>query len=120
MASSVATDVPDTITVTAPRIGGGSGDGTWVGGSNTSATRRSLRPESTLARRPTDFKSAAQIESKATLGLPDDRRLSLDEKTSKITLASWVNSIRTYMEEHGMDTVFCIYEKATDLEVYLL
>ena len=83
------------------------------------ASRRA-RPESTLARRPTDFKSAASIESKATQGLPEDRRLSLDEKTSKITLTSWVNSIRAYMEEHGMDTVFRIYDSAKDSEVYLL
>ncbi len=107
------------VSAIAPRVGGGSDDTAWVGGSNVTASRRA-RPESTLARRPTDFKSAASIESKATQGLPEDRRLSLDEKTSKITLTSWVNSIRAYMEEHGMDTVFCIYDSAKDSEVYLL
>jgi hypothetical protein len=103
----------------APRIGGGSDDTAWVGGSNVVKERRT-RPESTLARRPTEFKSAASIESKATEGLPEDRRLSLDEKTSKITLTSWVNAIRSYMETHGLDTVFRIYDSATDSEVYLL
>jgi hypothetical protein len=103
-----ATDVPGTTivhnaTLTAPRIGGGSGDTAWVGGSNVTTSRLS-RPDSTLARRPTDFKSASSIESKATQGLAEDRRLGLDETTSKITLTSWVNSIRSYMETHGLDT----------------
>jgi hypothetical protein len=44
-----------------PRVGGGSDDAAWVGGSNVTTSRRS-RPSSTLARRPTDFKSASQIE----------------------------------------------------------
>ena len=97
--ATAATAVPTTVTtVAAPRIGGGSGATAWVGGSNLS-TARHTPPESTLARRPTDFKSAAQIEWKATVGLPEERRLSLDEKTSKITLTSWVNSIRNYMED---------------------
>lgn len=106
-------------TTTGPRIGGGSGDTAWVGGTNISGEQR-IRPESTLARRPVDFKSASSIESRAILGLPEDRRLSLDEKTSKITLTSWVNAIRGYMEEHGMDTVFRIYDSDNNTEVYLL
>jgi hypothetical protein len=119
-----ATDVPGTpivqnATLTAPRIGGGSGDTAWVGGSNVTTSRLS-RPDSTLARRPTDFKSASSIESKATQGLTEDCRLSLDETTSKITLTSWVNSIRSYMETHGLDTVFCMYDSVKDSEVYLL
>lgn len=104
---------------TVPRIGSSSGDtDAWVRGSNVTTSRS----DSTLARtRPTDFKSAASIESKATQGLAKDRRLSLDEKTSKITLTSWVNSIRLYMEtHHGMDTVFRIYDPVRDSEVYLL
>ncbi len=118
--ATAGTAVPTTVTtVAAPRIGGGSGATAWVGGSNLS-TARQTRPESTLARRPTDFKSAAQIEWKATVGLPKERRLSLDEKTSKITLTSWVNSIRNYMEERGMDTVFRIFDTSSNSEIYLL
>jgi hypothetical protein len=73
-----------------------------------------------MARRPTDFKSANTIEHVATKGLPEDRHIGPDEKTSKITLTSWVNSTRSYMEERGLDTVFYIYDGQTDSETYLL
>ena len=73
-----------------------------------------------MARRPTDFKSANTIEHIATKGLPDDRHIGPDEKTSKITLTSWVNSIRSYMEERGLDSVFYVYDGQTDSETYLL
>jgi hypothetical protein len=102
-----------------PRIGGGHDDTAWVGGSNRSS-QHSSRPASTLARRPTDFKSASEIEKRATQGLPEDRRLSLDEKTSKITLTSWVNAMRSYIEDRGMDTVFRIFDPEADSEIYIL
>jgi hypothetical protein len=73
-----------------------------------------------MARRPIDFKSANTIEHIATKGLPDDRHIGPDEKTSKITLTSWVNSTRSYMEERGLDTVFYVYDRQTDSETYLL
>jgi hypothetical protein len=73
-----------------------------------------------MARRPVDFKSANTIEHIATKGLPEDRHIGPDEKTSKITLTSWVNSTRSYMEERGLDTVFYVYDGATDTETYLL
>ena len=73
-----------------------------------------------MARRPTDFKSANTIEHIATKGLPEDRHIGPDEKSSKITLTSWVNSTRSYMEERGLDTVFYVYDWQTDSEVYLL
>jgi hypothetical protein len=73
-----------------------------------------------MARRPTDFKSANIIEPITTKGLPDDRHIGPDEKTSKITLTSWVNSTRSYMEECGLDTVFHVYDGKTDSEIYLL
>jgi transcriptional regulator NrdR family protein len=73
-----------------------------------------------MARRPTDFKSANTIEHIATKGLPVDRHIGPDEKTSKITLTSWVNSTRSYMEERGLDTVFYVYDGQTDTETYLL
>jgi hypothetical protein len=73
-----------------------------------------------MARRPTDFKSANTIEHIATKGLPEDRHIGPDEKSSKITLTSWVNSTRSYMEERGLDTVFYVYDGQTDTETYLL
>jgi hypothetical protein len=105
--------------VSSPRIGGGVDATAWTGGSN-QASKKLARPSSTMARRPTDFKSANTIEQIATKGLPEDRHIGPDEKTSKITLTSWVNSTRSYMEERGMDTVFHVYDWSTDSEVYLL
>jgi hypothetical protein len=102
-----------------PRVGGGHDESAWVGGSNLT-NERSTRPTSTLARRPTDFKSASEIERRAVQGLPEDRRLSLDEKTSKITLTSWVNAMRSYLEERGMDTVFRIFDPDNNSETYIL
>jgi hypothetical protein len=93
--------------------------GTMSGGPNL-ASRKLGRPSSTMARRPTDFKSANTIEHIATKGLPEDRHIGPDEKTSKITLTSWVNSTCSYMEERGLDTVFHVYDRKTDSEVYLL
>ena len=102
-----------------PRIGGGHDSTAWTGGPNEVA-KRLARPSSTMARRPTDFKSANTIEHIATKGLPEDHHIGPDEKTSKITLTSWVNSTRSYMEEHGLDTVFYVYDRQTDSETYLL
>ena len=106
-------------TVPSPRIGGGNDSSAWTGGPNQSANRLA-RPSSTMARRPTDFKSANTIEHIATKGLPEDRHIGPDEKTSKITLTSWVNSTRSYMEERGLDTIFYVYDGQTDIETYLL
>jgi hypothetical protein len=73
-----------------------------------------------MARRPTNFKPANTIKHITTKGLPDDRHIGPDEKTSNITLTSWVNLIRSYMEERGLDTVFYIYDGLTDSKTYLL
>jgi hypothetical protein len=115
-------DLPsnETATTPPPHVDGGQDITAWVGGSNVVTDERRTHPESTWARRPTDFKSAAEIEKRATQGLPEDRRLSLNEKTSNITLTSWVNALRAYCEEHGMDTVFRIYNSDTDSEMYFL
>jgi hypothetical protein len=102
-----------------PDIGGGQDSTAWVGGSNVVSVYRT-RPESTLVKRPTDFKLVSEIEKRATQGLPEACRLSLDEKTSKVTLTLWVNALRAYCEEHGVDTVFHIYNPNTDSELYLL
>ena len=107
------------ITMLTPRVGGGADESAWVGGSNLTDQARK-RPKSTLARRPTDFKSVCTIESKAIEGLPEARQLGADEKTSKISLTSWVNSVRVYMEDRGLDTVFRIEDAISGKEVYLL
>ena len=54
------------------------------------------------------------------LGLPEDNCLGKDEKTSKITLMAWVNSLRGYLEERGLDIVFWIFDLVSNTNVYLL
>ena len=103
----------------APRVRGGKEDTAWTGGSNCPANRQT-RPNSTMARRPTDFKSANWIEQIATKGLEENRHIGPEDNTSKINLTSWVNSIKIYMEERGLDTVFLVYDTSTDFETYLL
>ena len=107
------------ITMLTPRVGGGADESAWVGGSNLTDQARK-RPKLTLARRPTDFKSACTIEFKAIKGLPEASQLGTDEKTSKIPLTSWVNSVRVYMEDQGLDSVFKIEDAISGKEVYLL
>ena len=96
-----------------PIVGGGVDATTWTGGSNRQADWRT-RPTSTMARRPTDFISASMIEQHACAGLSEHRHLIPNEKTSKSTLTVWINSIRSYMEEHGLDTVFRVYTPLQD------
>ena len=102
-----------------PRVGYGEGNDAWVGGSNVENNKRT-RPKSTLSRRPTDFKSSNLIETKAVAGLHEDRKLGSNEKTSKISLSSWVNSLKLYMEDRGLDTVFRMFDATTQTETYLL
>ena len=102
-----------------PRVGGGKEDTAWTGVPNRPANRRT-RPNSTMARRPTDFKLANSIEQIATKLLAENQHIGPKQKTSKITLASWVNSIKTYIGEGGLDTVFWVYNASTDFYTYLL
>jgi hypothetical protein len=106
-------------TIPSPGIRGLNDSTAWTGGPN-KGSRRLARPSSTMARRPTNFKSVNTVKHIATKGLPEDRHIGPDKKSSKITLTSWVNSTRSYMEEHGLDTVFYVYDWQTDSKVYLL
>ena len=99
-----------------PRVGGGTDPNSWwTGGSNIPGSMR-RKPMSTLARRPTDFRSAEKIETGCTAGLPEERRIDLaDETTYTITLHQWIREIVKKVEDCGMDTIFRIYDptKAT-------
>jgi hypothetical protein len=81
-------DEQPTTRIPSPCTGGGNDSTAWTGGPNQGAKRLS-RPSSTMARRPTDFKSANTIEHIATKGLPAEQHIGPNEKTSKITLTSW-------------------------------
>jgi len=105
----------------APRVGGGAfdDDNLWVGGSQVVALRRT-RPKTNMARRPQDFRSAEKVESACCRGLPDERKIGLETSDSKMTLTSWIIALREFLEHHGMDSVFRVYDAATDTEIYLL
>ena len=49
-----------------------------------------------------------------------ERQLSEDEKSGKITLTSWITSMKVYLEERGLDTVFRIWDVDIGEETYLL
>ena len=102
----------------APGVGGGQDDTAWTGGPNW-PVNRCTRPNSTMARRPTDFKSINLIEQIATKGLAENQHIGPKEKTSKITLTSWVKYIKTYLEERGLDIVFRVQDASTHVETYL-
>ena len=71
-------------------------------------------------RRPTSFKEASLIEKAATSGLPEDRFLGNEDKTSNIKLTLWENSLRGHHEEIGLDTVFQIFDPVRNIKVYIL
>jgi hypothetical protein len=83
-------------------------------------TTSSKRPKSTLAYCPEDFKSACKVEEGCQEGLPETKWLYLDEKKSKITLTSWINALRVYMEERGLDSIFRLFDVSQGQETYLL
>ena len=98
-----------------PRVGGIIRGTPWVGGS--SLNPRS-KPKSTLAWRPDDFRSANKVEESCQVGLKENRHLGSEMKTSKVSLTTWVDSIKEYMEDRGMDTVFRIVIKPTSTTQY--
>ena len=102
-----------------PRVGGSIKGCYWVGGSNL-ATNKLVRPKSTLAWRPDDYKSASRVEEQCQKGLRVERQLSEDGKSSKITLTSWITSLRVNLEERGLDTVFRIIDANNRTKAYLL
>ena len=87
-----------------PRCGGLKGNEYWCGGGLLPTTSLK-RQKSTLAYRPEYFKLACKVEEGCQEGLPETKWLYLDEKKSKITLTSWINALRVYMEERGLDSI---------------
>ena len=102
-----------------PRYGGLKGNVYWCGG-GLLPTKSLIRPKSTLAYRPEDFKSACKVEEGCQQGLPETKWLYLDQKKSKITLTSWIDALRVYMDERGLDSVFRVYDASQGTETYLL
>ena len=104
--------------IISPRMGGGHNYETyWVGCSNNYPITRANSIQSQI---PNDFCSASVIAKNLTEVLPDEKKLSLDESKSKITLTSWIACIGSYMEDNGINTVFRVYDPDLKTEVYLL
>ena len=107
-----------TETTTTPCVGGGqNSEKYWVGGSNLFPITRT---KSIQTRRLNEFRSASIIAKNSTEGLPEEKNISLDKSKRKITLTSCIASIRSYMEDNRMETVFCVYVPHLKTEVYLL
>jgi len=93
--------------VVAPIVGGDIKETTWVGSSSI-VGKKLERPKSMLAWRSDDFKGESRVEEACQQGLQEARKLELDDKSSSITLTSWIQCIKVYMEKRGLDTVFKI------------
>lgn len=52
------------------------------------------------------------------MGLEEDKRLGMNN--GPVSLTRWINIIRTYLEECGMDTVFIVWDLTINKEVYIL
>ena len=78
-------------------------------------------PHSVKAMRPTEFRSADRIHGYCTQGLPESKHLSpADDKSSEITVTTWIALLKKSFEERGMDTVMRLYNPLTKKEVYML
>jgi hypothetical protein len=102
-----------------PRIGGIIESTGWTRGSNLTADCLD-RLESFNAYCPTGFKSGKTVEETATKGLEEGKRLGPFEDSSPKSLTSWINSLRVYLIECGLDTVFCVYHALTNTEINIL
>ena len=54
------------------------------------------------------------------MGLPENHSIGNKEITPNITLTVWVKSLRGYLEERGLYTVFRIFDLVRNIKVYLL
>ena len=100
-----------------PRVGGVFGGTVWTGGSSV-YSKRSTRPKTIFARRPTDFRGASKIEETTTRGLPEDKRLGIEK--IPVSLTTWIRLIRIFLEDTGQDSIFRIYNPSENKEIYLL
>ena len=76
-------------------MGGGNNSETyWFSGSNNYIITKA---KSIHARRPNDFRITSIISKNCIEGIPDKKKLPLEESESKITITSWVAWIMSYM-----------------------
>jgi hypothetical protein len=72
------------------------------------------------AHQPTDFKSASSVECFCMTGLPEKKKLALDELKGGILFTAWVSTTRSYIESCGVDMVFWVNDPIMKTEVYPL
>ena len=116
----ISTGTPTAVTTTdvTSYVGSGKNSETyWVSGRNIFPVTKF---KSIQACKLDYFRSASIITKNCKKGLPDEKNISLENSKSKITLTSWIYCIWSYMEDNGMDTVFCVYNPDLKSEVYLL
>jgi hypothetical protein len=107
--TTTATQVP--IPGDPPCVGGGTNrDSYCFGGLNVR-----IRPKTWNAHPPTDFKSTSSVEHFCMIGLPENKKLALEESKG-LSFTTFVSMTRSYIE----DTIFCVYDPVAKNEVYLL
>jgi hypothetical protein len=91
-----------------PRLGGGTDKYTWwTGGSN---LKPRTRRASIYACRPEDFRALEKVEYYIRNGVKEEDRLGLPtEKAYKTTLTEWIATVKSHVENCGMDSVFRLF-----------
>ena len=111
--SSSKGSTPST-TTPKPRVGGtskwGGEDIVWTGGSNI-PSQVNKEPTAMNCYRPSDFKSAQSIDEKICKGLGEEQLLYTADEVNKVgneklLLTTWIEALKRFLEECGMDTVF--------------
>ena len=73
----------------------------WVGGSN---LKPRTKPMNTLARRPTKFTAAEQIQQKCQAGLAAQYRLGSATEDNDVVFTDWIVQLKMDLEDRGLDT----------------
>ena len=74
----------------------------WVGGFN---LKPQTKPMNTLARRPTKFTAAEQIQQKCQAGLAAQYRLGSATEDNDVVFTDCIVPLKMDLEDRGLDTV---------------
>ena len=98
-----------------PRVCGLLSGKGWIGVSNY-PNKFLKRPKTIFSMIPDDLRGSLKIEETCRSGLEDNKILGMGN-ISPLILKSFINLIKTYIEEFGMDTFF-LWNPSTNVEVY--
>ena len=91
---------------TPPANGGGVLGGiAWTGGPR--FYNKITSPRSPMCYRPTDFRGLTKVHESATQGLSSKIDVT---KENKVTQIAFLNSLSAYLKNHGMDSVFWMFQ----------